>query len=175
MTRAERITAKHLASLHPRIRPQAQQFMERMAARGTPVALVQGARTPAEQLLLWSKGRDLIDGKWVITDPSRIVTKARTVTSSAHGYALAFDWAFLLKGDLVGPRPGKGNDSWDPDLPWKEGARVAIELGLVSGAAFGESAPGALDGWDLGHVELADWRTLARNGVVKLAGEARVR
>lgn len=165
-----------LSQCDPRVQDRGRRFLAQALRAGHVLAVVQGRRTDAEQLALFRKGRALLRGVWHVTDPRLVVTRAQTARDSAHGCkcdvgdahrkndgkgcAMAFDFAFVLDGVLVGPRPGKGNDSWDADLPWAAVARIAEDCGLLSGARFGESRPGALDGWDAGHVELPGWRTL---------------
>ena len=173
--RAQAMTQRFLAQLHPEhCRPRVEAALLDALRHGHVLGLVQGSRTRADQLRLYAKGRKLDGGRWRMVDPGRVVTNARKLADTAHacvcdpegkgagcrGCALAADWAFLIDGELVGPRPGKGNDSWDLDLPWKEVALILERHELVSGARFGESSPGAMDGFDLGHVEVPGWREL---------------
>ncbi len=170
----------HLARVHPMLRPLVGGLLTAQLVAGVPVGITQSRRSDRFQRGLFAQGRALrmapnSAGVWVVVDPKLVVTKAATGADTAHGCvchlkdlddadctcAMAVDLAFLIDGRFVGPRPGPGNDSYDPDLPWHALAVRARDLfHLRPGAEFGESHPGALDGWDKGHFESPTWRAL---------------
>lgn len=101
------------------------------------VRVTSGLRTDAEQLALWSKGRN--------GDPGQIVTNARTAESSAHGRGAAID--------LV-PLDEEGRPVWlDSDPRWQIIGTLAERMGLEWGGRWGKFR-------DMPHVQLKDWRRL---------------
>jgi peptidoglycan L-alanyl-D-glutamate endopeptidase CwlK len=63
-----------------------------------------GHRSPAIQLDLYKKGREYIDGKWVVTEPKKVVTHRDGLkVKSKHNYnpSLAFDIAILVEGKVT--------------------------------------------------------------------------
>jgi hypothetical protein len=168
---------RHLARIHPAGRPIFRAFVAMQAAVGEPVAIVQSRRSDRTQRKYFAQGRTCVNGVWRVVDKDAVVTKSPTAADTAHGCvcrlrelddatcicAMAIDLAFLIDGRLVGPRPGPGNDSWDGDLDWHGLAvRARDAYALTPGAGFGESRPGALDGWDKGHFELRGWKALKK-------------
>lgn len=88
------------------------------------IRVVQGLRTWAEQLTLWSKGRDA-QGR--IVDPKAVVTHAKP-GSSYHNFGLAID---------VAPFDQDGQPDWNASHPaWKRMIAVGESLGLYSGSHF---------------------------------------
>lgn len=136
-------TARHLARLHPTLRPIAVHFLEQALARGWPMQITESLRSDAYQRGLFERG----------------VSKAKTAIASPHGRGAAFDVAFLVDGKLVGPRPGPGNDSYDRDRPWAGVGAIGEGLGLTWGGRFRPIEADGM-GWDLGHFELPEWRHL---------------
>jgi hypothetical protein len=88
--------------------------------------LFDGFRSFEEQIVLYSKGRefDVHTGKWIVTNPRLVVTKA-VPGSSAHNYGIAVDWAF----DSNLTKPGI-QWSWDDHFPWDSLGRIGKSLGL---------------------------------------------
>ncbi len=175
--RVELANEAHLRRLAPDFRPVVGELLSASLAEGWPLGIVQSRRTSKQQLELFLKGRRLIGGQWVIVQTGDVVTKARTVEDTAHGCicgfehddanpddgcAYAVDLCFLRDGRVVGPTPGKGNDSYDAELPWESviGRLVDATPDLYWGGHFDESRPGAGDGFDLGHVQARRWRAL---------------
>ena len=63
--------------------------------------ITDGHRSPQRQFELYKRGRVLIDGKWVITDKSKVVTNIDGIRKkSNHNYspARAFDIQILVDG-----------------------------------------------------------------------------
>jgi peptidoglycan LD-endopeptidase CwlK len=73
--------------------------LQKLAAHAiqlTDFTVIYGYRSPEKQLELYSKGRELREGIWVVTDLNKIVTyKDGTIHKSKHNYSpsLAFDLA----------------------------------------------------------------------------------
>ncbi len=55
------------------------------------LTVTSGARTDADQLVDWAKGRAMNRGIWVIMDPKAVVTYAQTAINSAHGHDAGAD------------------------------------------------------------------------------------
>lgn len=151
---------RHIASVRQELRAAAHSVVDAMAHRGHQIVAVQGVRTDAEQFAIWRVGRELRDGRWVVVGQTN--TKAMTSYHTPHGetWRAALDFAFLIGGQLVGPKPGPGNDSWDPELPWKTLVEMAESFGLESGGRFPPIDAKTGLGWDPGHVQLPKWRSL---------------
>lgn len=164
LPRVEAATAAHLARLAPDFRPLAEELLAASLRTGYPLGIVQSRRTKNDQFKLFTQGRTLKRGTWVITDPALVVTYAEDCADSAHGCvcgrvhpegegcARAIDVCFLLDGRVVGPRPGKGNDSWDADLPWLWLGELGESIGCEWGGRFKFA--------DLGHFQQPHWRRL---------------
>ena len=169
-------TAAHLRRCTPALRPVIAAVMAEALRHGHPLALVQSRRYDHDQIALYAKGRAHDEhGHWVVTDPGAVVTQASTVVDTAHGCtcgvphddedeadgcAHAVDFCFLVDGLVVGPKPGKGNDSFDADMPWIDVGKIGEAHGLQWGGRFGEHPAGAGNGWDAGHLQLRNWRAL---------------
>lgn len=98
----DKISEPRVALLHPKIRDEVKQLIDKVEAGFPPniaVRVVQGLRTIEEQNKLYAQGR---------TMPGKIVTNAKG-GSSFHNYGLAIDFAILVDKD--------GNGSYD-DLSW---------------------------------------------------------
>lgn len=80
--------------LYPGIQPIAFRILQDVKkVSGKSLNVVQGIRSMSTQLSLYSQGRKLVDGRWIIVDPGKIVTNARP-GMSYHCYGLAFDVAW---------------------------------------------------------------------------------
>lgn len=61
--------------------------------------ITYGLRSADEQYALYQKGRDFVNGKWVIVDSRKVVTNCDGLTKkSIHQSALAIDFAPLVGG-----------------------------------------------------------------------------
>ena len=102
-----------IATLHPELRGQAAEFVNRVEQElGITLRVTQGMRTYAEQDALYAQGR---------TTPGDIVTNARGGQSN-HNFGTAFD--------VVEVRPN-GSINWSPD--WDAIGRVGTDMGLEWG------------------------------------------
>jgi hypothetical protein len=158
---------RHIARTNALLRSMVRAFLVQAWAHGLPLILTQSRRTDAVQFGYFKIGRENIGGAWVPVPGGHVVTKAATVEGTPHGCvcrqrlkpdadcacACAVDFAFLVDGRIVGPLPGKGNDSFDADLPWPEAGAFAKSLGFHWGGDFHGFA-------DLGHLEHPQWRDL---------------
>jgi hypothetical protein len=163
--------ARHLAACAPDVRPMGEAFLVEMLRLGHPMGFVQSVRLDEDQFILFRKGRQLIRGVWHVVDEDLVVTQARTARESAHGCicgvvhkpgdgcARALDFCFLIDGKVVGPKPGKGNDSYDLDLPWQLAGEVAERIGWQWGGRFTKPAG------DLGHLQQKNWKALREAAV----------
>jgi len=121
-------TKEAIASLHPRIRDEAREFVLAAQNEGIDLRLTEGNRSMERQDALFSKGRDETGA---ITDPSKVVTCARAGESS-HNFALAVDAAIVKDG----------KKDWDfASAAW---TRVG-ELGVNEGFVWGGKWPMPLD------------------------------
>ena len=127
------ISQARVNSLHPRIRQEVHDLIEKVEAKmpGAAVRIVQGLRTFAEQDALYAQGR---------TKPGKIVTNSKA-GQSYHEYGLALDFALLY--DIAGD--GKYTTmSWntlkdfdkDGEADWMEVVDVFEEAGYVWGGRF---------------------------------------
>lgn len=144
-----------IARFRPSGRGRALQFLNECASAGLDVVVMEVERDDPKQLEHWQKGRRLDGGKWVVV--GKTVTQARTAAETAHGRrgprhdagAAAFDFAKCT---------GEKTADWsDPEF-FRRCGEIGERLGFVWGGRFGESRPGAGDGWDGGHLELPGWR-----------------
>lgn len=91
------VSVPRINELYPGIRPIAYRILQdvkKMTNRVMNVA--QSLRSMDDQLAVYSKGRTLQNGLWVVSDKRQIVTNAKPGLSW-HCYGLAFDcsWAGL--------------------------------------------------------------------------------
>ncbi|KPN17632.1 hypothetical protein AO715_04965 [Xanthomonas sp. Mitacek01] len=102
-----------MASLHPELRGQAAEFVNRVEQElGITLRVTSGYRTYAEQNALYAQGR---------TTPGDVVTNARGGYSN-HNFATAFD--------VVEVRPN-GSINWDTN--WDAIGRIGTSMGLEWG------------------------------------------
>ena len=81
---------KILLTLHPIVAARASNVLYRCEQAGIACGLFSGLREFYEQHDLFKNGRTLINGIWVITDRSKIVTYS-DAGGSFHEYGLAID------------------------------------------------------------------------------------
>lgn len=113
-----------LNQVFPPLAAAVRQAAATLAAESIPIRVVQGLRTWAAQLVLWSQGRD---SQGRIIDPAQVVTHARP-GSSYHNYGLAVD---------VAPFSADGQPDWNSSHPcWQRIIQVGESLGLYSGSHF---------------------------------------
>ena len=82
------MTAVRINNLHPSIRQQATEFINKAEAEGIKLRITSGLRTFAEQDKLYAQGR---------TEPGAIVTYAKA-GESTHNYGLSFDVVPIVNG-----------------------------------------------------------------------------
>lgn len=104
----DQITQDRINKLHPKVREEVRQLIEKANAALTgsaQVRIVQGLRTFAEQDGLYALGRTKVnpDGKTAKRPKGYVVTNARG-GQSIHNYGLAIDFALLVNGKEI---------SWD--------------------------------------------------------------
>jgi len=98
----------------------------------TEMRLTEGLRSHERQLKVWSQGREIINGAWVVTNPKLVVTHAMPGTSF-HEYGIAADFCFK------GPDPYPNPEDLDPfrakhaALLWDQFATTAKGFGLEWG------------------------------------------
>lgn len=148
-----------ISGLTPSLQPTVLLLLHRAKMEGlnTLIASTGGARTAAEQLTLYAKGRHHSDsGDWVYDDPvhrSGVVTNALP-KDAPHCHRGAVDVLLLEGGKVL---------SMDSHLPPPELARqlalycrlgaIGEDLGLIWGGRFRSIH-------DYPHFELRDWRLL---------------
>jgi hypothetical protein len=118
-----------LINVHPELVAKVNRLLYALAELGFPMMVTDGARTDAEQILAYKKGRDA-SGR--VVQPHAVVTNCDGIhTRSNHqvhedGFAYAVDCCFLVDG-----RP-----SWDDKLPWDLYGLAAEKLGLRWGGRW---------------------------------------
>jgi hypothetical protein len=164
LPRVAAANALHLSQCAADARSKFEALLAASLRAGRPLGIVQSRRYDSDQFILFQKGRKFVGRRWVVTDAGLVITNARTAKDSAHGCicgvmhgkddgcARAIDVCFLVDGKVVGPKPGKGNDSYDTELPWTWLGELGESVGLEWGGRF----PFA----DLGHFQQPGWRAL---------------
>lgn len=150
---------RRIAQLRPELRGLAKAHVERCWRHGLAVVLMPPVRTDADQAKLYAKGRVFVRGLWHVEDPTQVVTDALTSDSTPHGerWRAAYDIAFLVEGELVAPKPGPDNDSWDG--PWELAGALGEEVGLEWG---GRWRTATFPDGDRPHFQIPNWRALPR-------------
>ena len=82
--------SSRIEDLEPVTRKLCVDFLLACENAGHVLRVTHTMRTRDEQLHLYAQGRELRDGLWVVTNPSRVVTKAMP-GHSAHNFGMAFD------------------------------------------------------------------------------------
>ncbi|MGO3126915.1 MAG: peptidoglycan-binding protein [Luteimonas sp.] len=143
-----------IASLHPELRGQAAEFVNRVEQElGITLRVTQGFRTYAEQDALYAQGR---------TTPGDIVTNARGGYSN-HNFATAFD--------VVEVRPN-GSINWSPD--WDAIGQIGTDMGLEWGGNWTTFVDRPHFQLDAG-LSTADMRSRIANGNVDADGFVNLR
>lgn len=122
--------SRSLNDLKPEFRRIAVEVLAQLLEADIHVMIVCTGRTQAEQDAAVAAGR----------------SKVRV---SKHQVGLAMDVCPLAVWQLHGP----DKLQWGPDPAWQRIGAIAERNGLRWGGRFGESRPGAGDGWDPGHIE----------------------
>lgn len=123
----DRVSEFRLLLICPAVADKVRQLA---ALLGFEVRVVQGLRSWNEQQKLFEEGRSLVDGKWVVSEPSKVVTKCKP-GNSWHNFGLAVD---VAPDDPL--LPGYQPD-WHAEHPtWKKMEETARSLGFVCGADF---------------------------------------
>ncbi len=143
-----------IARLRPSWRGRALQFLHQCAMAGLDVVVIEVERDDANQLEHFAKGREKRGGRWVKV--GKTVTNARTAAQTPHGRRGPARDAGASAWDYAEFRPD-GTWSWDDASFFARCGAIAESLGFVWGGRFGESKPGAGDGWDAGHIEVPGW------------------
>ena len=121
-----------LNDLRPEFRRIAVEVLAQLVEAGIAVAIVTTGRTQKEQDAAFARG-------------------ASKVHHSRHQDGMAIDLCPFETWDLAGP----DKLQWNASNPaFKTIGRIGERNGLRWGGRFGESAPGAGDGWDASHLEL---------------------
>ncbi len=123
--------ARELDGLDPRTRSGALAIIEQMAAQGHRVTVA------------WQGGRRTVEQQAALADAG--ASRARG-PQAPHVRGAAVDFAFMADGWYTVPATG--------DLRWALLGAAIERQGMRWGGRFGESAPGAGDGWDKPHAEL---------------------
>src|SRR5688572_4234036 len=102
----DKVTIQRVAKLHPKLRTEAAQLIDKVEAGFPPyiaVGVVQGLRTFAEQQALYDQPWDKKDndGDGRIDEADECVTKAKP-GGSYHQYGLALDFAMKYDRDRNG-------------------------------------------------------------------------
>ena len=125
-----------LDDLQPEFRRIAVEVLAQLTEAGVAVMITCTGRTQAEQDAAFARG-------------------ASKVHHSRHQDGMAVDLCPYLLFDLH----GADKLQWDSSDPaFKTIGRIGERNGLRWGGRFGESAPGAGDGWDASHLELPTGR-----------------
>ncbi len=110
-----------LDKIHPAFLAKCFQLIANCNARGCFYVATSGYRSPAEQLVLWQKGRNAAGA---VVAPKAVVTK---VKFGLHNAGMAIDFTRDTSPDRSGLQP-----SWDAD-DYVVLAEEAVKLGLEPG------------------------------------------
>ena len=145
------ISAERLKRLYPPIQLKAKKILEEAyLVFGHPLNMVGEMRTMQEQADIFAQGRKLVNGKWMIEFPYKVVTNSNA-GESYHNYGLAFDCAFTGKD----PYLYKLTPS-ERERHWRMYGDIVEKSGMVWGGNF-KIKSGARD---LPHAELSYGLTL---------------
>lgn len=125
------------------LQPLCRELIKRAASLGieTLIPADGGFRSPEEQIHLFGKGRDFVNGQWIVVDPHLIVTHALP-EQAPHCRRGAFDLVPLINKHVAWTRL---------DL-FAELGRVGKELNLTWGGDWVRIK-------DMPHFEHPLWRT----------------
>jgi peptidoglycan L-alanyl-D-glutamate endopeptidase CwlK len=132
-----------IEGLHADMQPKAREHRKRANAMGIDIVFTSGYRTPAEQMVAFSKGRALdASGLWHVVDPRKVVTNALPA-QAPHCRRGAYDIAPIVNEHVA----------WDRLDLFAELGRIGKELDLVWGGDWQKLK-------DMPHFELVYWRSL---------------
>lgn len=135
---------KDISMLHPLVQEKCRMLIERAASRlQLNISVTMTLRTDAEQAALYAKGRLVLSevnkllavakmGPCCQAD-NKIVTKAKTVDDSFHGYGLAFDIAVKSPDGKQIVWTPKSDWNGDGQDDWAQVGQLAEECGLEWG------------------------------------------
>jgi peptidoglycan L-alanyl-D-glutamate endopeptidase CwlK len=101
------MASRNIKDAHPELQRRYARLLEafRDANPGRDLVLTCSYRSPDEQRALYARGRALVAGKWVVQDPSQIVTylSGEPGSRSLHNLipARAIDVAVLISGKVT--------------------------------------------------------------------------
>ena len=138
---------KKIDTLHPLLKSKYLKLkflaMERF---GHHIGMTQALRTEAVQYAYWCKGRfELAEvnaamkaaGLYYITEKeNRIVTKAKSVATSFHGYGMAFDIVIIDSDGKTWVWDNGADTNEDSITDWDQVGSLADECGLEWGGNF---------------------------------------
>lgn len=116
-----------LTGVHPTLVAAVERVLAAMAAFGTPMFVVMGLRTDAEQQALYAQGRTVAGG--IVTYADGVIKKSMH-QAQADGYGHAVDCAFL---DNPATRT---DETWDLAQPWVVYGTAGHYLGLTWGGSW---------------------------------------
>jgi peptidoglycan L-alanyl-D-glutamate endopeptidase CwlK len=96
-----------------------------MKATGHEIMVMSEYRSNEDQLEEFKKGREFINGKWVVVDESKVVTNAGP-GESFHNWRCAFDVAFVKDGQ----------PDWGEEHPWTMLGEIGEAIGLEWGGRW---------------------------------------
>jgi peptidoglycan L-alanyl-D-glutamate endopeptidase CwlK len=117
-----------LAKLYPDIATRWREVRDRMMSQyQRQISVSDGLRAFQVQSDLWKRGRQLVNGEWKVTEPTKVITYAPP-GRSYHNYGLAVDSIF------------KGNDPYlekcslgESIRAWNNFGKIARAVGFVWG------------------------------------------
>lgn len=136
-----------LELLHPSLQVKYKKLAALAKSRfNITIKVTQTLRTEAEQYAYWTKGRlplpevngAMIKAGLPIIGPSEniIVTKAKSASSSFHGYGLAFDIVLVMPDGKHITFKDNADTNGDGITDWDQVGSLADECGLEWGGNF---------------------------------------
>jgi peptidoglycan L-alanyl-D-glutamate endopeptidase CwlK len=123
-------TKKRLANINPIVAYHVGRLLYALELENIWVEVCQGLRSWNEQQALYEKGRAFIDGKWMVSSKSSIVTNCPP-GHSWHNFGLAVDLC------LDDSKHEGFQAIWDDkDIRWQKMVSKAKEMGFVCGVEF---------------------------------------
>lgn len=123
-------TKIRLANINPVVAYHVGRLLTSLEEEHIWAEVCQGLRSWNEQEALYQKGRAFINGVWIISSKSSIVTNC-IAGHSWHNFGLAVD--LCLDDDKL---PSFQPDWNNKDPRWHQAAEIGEKLGFVVGANF---------------------------------------